>query len=227
MNEDSQASFDLMIMNHFIRFIALILLSSAAWLSWQDPAQELDPRPLRITIPASKSDTSIHNHWRLISQRVVTKEAVHAMQKALDRLGVTAILIEKKERITLHAFDAPQIFDTKSAAIKAMKPWLEQHIDASIIKTEEGKFLVALGRFYQTKYAEEMQQQLRQKSRHYRYEKRALRIPTWRFVFPATDKEQALSLWKTLHNSGLFSAAMISEDEFQHIYGKQPHESLK
>jgi len=202
------------------------LLTALAWLAWQAPASAPVPRIVRASIPerppgAQQTTVTASSAWRVLTRRVVSKAAVTSLSRRLESMGLTPVIIEKEEDVTMHAFDDAILFKSSTEAWEASRIWQSYGIVSSVIHAEEaGVYLVGLGRFFQARYAESMQQQLEQTGRKYRYQQRTVPIQSWRFTFAPGDKQQAESLWEKLHATGVIMPALMPEAEFQQLYGE-------
>jgi len=202
------------------------LLIALAWLAWQTPARAPEPRTLRVTIPeppasTGQSPVADKTMWYILTRRVVSKAAVSSLQRRLTSMKLTPVTVKAQEDVIMHAFDDAILFKTNREAWAASRIWNSHGIESTVIKAEEaGVYLIGLGRFYQTKYAEGIQRKLDKIGRKYRYQQRTVPIPTWRFTFPASDKQQAEKLWKKLHDTGVIMPVMMPEDRFLELYGE-------
>jgi len=157
--------------------------------------------------------------WRVITHRVMSKEGIGALQNRLTAMGLQWISIESMEDITMHAFDDAILFKNRAQARTIAKFWQQHGIETNIIKAGAGVYLLGLGRLYQAKYAEDMQKQLDQVGRKYRYQQRLVPIPVRRFTFAASDRKTAEALWKKLNATGVMMPLLMSETQFQSSYG--------
>ena len=207
------------------RFITFALLIALAWLAWQAPASAPVPHIVRAAIPErpvndQQVEAAPSSTWRVLTRRVVSKAAVTSLSRRLENMGLTPLMIEKEEDVTMHAFDDVILFKTRAEAWQASRIWQSYGIESTVISADEaGVFLVGLGRFFQARYAESMQQQLEQTGRKYRYQQRTVPIPSWRFTFAPADKQQAEVLWGKLHVTGVIMPVLMPEAEFQRLYG--------
>jgi hypothetical protein len=67
-----------------------------------------------------------------------------------------------------------------------------------------------------------MQERLKRIGKPYRYERRTVIIPAYRFVFNPMEKDKATKSWQKLQNLGIAEPVMMRESEFQKLYGKKP-----
>ncbi|GAV19464.1 hypothetical protein MMIC_P0398 [Mariprofundus micogutta] len=211
-------------MKSLARIITFTLLTALAWLAWQAPASAPDPRMIRAAIPdrpvGSQGSEIKTDLWRVVTRRVVSKAAVYSLSRRLQGMKLEPISIEKEEDVTMHAFDDAILFKTRAQAWEASRIWKSHDIESTVIKADEaGVFLVGLGRFFQAKYAEAMQQRLEHTGRKYRYQKRIVPIPSWRFTFAPGSKEKADILWEKLHATGVIMPVLMPEPQFQKLYG--------
>ncbi len=208
------------------RLMTFALLTALAWLAWQAPASAPEPRIVRATIPdkphggQQQAEASADSTWRVLTRRVVSRAAVTSLSRRLESMGLAASIIEKEEDVTMHAFDDAILFKSSAQAWEASRIWKSHDIESTVINAEEaGVYLVGLGRFFQAKYAEGMQLRLEHTGRKYRYQKRTVPIPSWRFTFPKSDKQQAQALWEKLHATGVIMPVLMPESQFQKLYG--------
>ncbi len=229
------------------RAAGMAILLGLAWFVWQPPAPAPGPVPVVASLPeppagdmagmsrpkeAAPENTAqafapppARPHlWRVVTRRIVWKAAVRTLEQRLRDAGLQPIKIRRKEPVIMHAFDDASLFATASAAEAARREWQKQHIEATVIKAniEVGKdiYMVGLGRFYLTEYAEQIQNRLKQIGKPYRYERRTVTIPVYRFTFPPRDKRAAESLWQKLQNLGVATPVLMPEKEFRKAYGK-------
>ena len=71
-----------------------------------------------------------------------------------------------------------------------------------------------------------MQERLKKIGKPYRYQRRSIPVPTWRFTFAASDKQQAEKTWKQLQSSGISMPVLIPEKHFQETYADRKEEPL-
>ncbi|ATX81535.1 hypothetical protein Ga0123462_0665 [Mariprofundus ferrinatatus] len=211
-------------MNRTVRISLLLLLSATASLIWLRPAPAPVPPTVRITIPVSLSDNSAQRDnadglWRVVTQRVLTQDAIRSLQNQLKAMGLTPLTLRTKEDVTLHAFDDPGHYTTYEEAEKAGNIWKGLGIQADVIKSQEGIYVAGLGRFYQSHYAEGLLIRLKETGKPFRYEQRTIPIPVWRFTFPAAEKTAAEKLWKQLSESGVIMPVLIPEIRYRELYG--------
>jgi len=163
--------------------------------------------------------------WRVVTRRIVWRAAVKALEQRLKDAKLKPIKLKRKEPVIMHAFDDASLFRTAEAAENARKKWLKKHIEATVIKAniEVGKdiYMVGLGRFFLTEYAEQIQTRLKQIGKPYRYERRTVTIPVYRFTFPAQPKVEAEKLWESLQDMGVATPVMMPEKAFKKAYGSK------
>jgi len=155
--------------------------------------------------------------WRVVTRRMVWKKAVEAMDKRLEETSLRVIPIGRKEEVELYAFDDVRAFTRRKDAARAKKVWEKRGFEASIIKPNE-YFGVALGRLYLAAYAKQLQRRLRKSGMKYRYERRMVNIPTWRFTFPAASHAEAEKLWQRIQALGVAEPSLMPENQFQAMY---------
>ncbi|HKI60307.1 MAG TPA: hypothetical protein VKA23_04665 [Mariprofundaceae bacterium] len=206
-------------MKHLPIAVAMMIAGWLAWQAWQPP---LSP-PAQISVKGAlpeKVDAG-PEMWRIVTKRMVWKKAIAAMRDRLYKEGFETQLIVKQEPIELHAFDDPGVFKTQAEAEKVKKVWRKKKIEAEVLKREI-TYIVGLGRFFLTSYAEQMQERLKRIGKPYKYERRTVTIPAYRFVFNPMEKAEATKSWQKLQNLGIAEPVMMRESEFQKLYGKKP-----
>lgn len=212
-------------MNNLVRIIFLLLLSLAALLIWQKPASAPAPAVVRLPLPAPtidnaiKEESGINSQWRVVTRRVISKDAIRSLSRRLTSMQLKPMTIRHQEEVILHAFDDAKLHKTAKAAWRASKTWRDQGIEVTIIEAKKEVFLVGLGRFYQSNYALGMQERLKEIGKEFRYQQRTVPIPTSRFTFPPMQKDKAETLWKRLNDSGVIMPVLMPEKQFQALYG--------
>jgi len=203
---------------NLVSFILLILLTWLAWTSWQSPEVMPDAQEIRATVPEPMETAPAL--WRVVTRRMVWKKAAEAMHARLEETGLRVVTIGHREDVELHAFDDVRTFIKRAEAARAKKAWEKRGFEASIIKPDT-RFGVALGRLYLAAYAKQLQSRLRKSGMKYRYERRKVNIPTWRFTFPATSHARAEKLWQRIQSLGVAEPSLMPETRFQPLYGKR------
>jgi len=200
--------------------ITLAILVSAwlAWTAWQPPQPIPPATAVRASIPANKYAGP--ELWRIVTKRMVWKKAIASMRDRLYKEGFETHLIVKREPIALHAFDDPRVFKRQEDAEKVKAEWRKKKIEAEVLKREV-TYIVGLGRFFLTSYAEQMQARLKRIGKPYHYEQRTVIIPAYRFVFNPMEKKAATKAWQRLQNLGIAEPVMMRESEYQQTYGKK------
>ncbi len=221
------------------RALLLAALAWLAWIAWQPPAPPPSaplPAPAAIaptqpepagaaSAQESAAPASAHEEktWRVVTRRIVWPDAAKTLERRLRDAGLSPIVLRRQEDVTMHAFDDATIYRDHAKAKAALREWRKRHMDATLIKVsvEPGKeaWLVGLGRFYLTAYAEQMQARLRRIGKPYRYERRNVRIPVWRFAFAPMPRKQAEALWQRLQDMGVAAPVLMPEDEFRKAWG--------
>ena len=226
--------------------LTLVILAGLAWLVWQPPAPSPSPVAVYAPIPEAPSGGSVSQasghaslaspqqivaqtrkppQWRVVTRRIVWSAAVRTLEERLVEAGLSPIKLKRKEPVIMHAFDDAALYRTAEAAEAAKKKWLKKNIEATVIKAniEVNKdiYMVGLGRFYLTEYAEQIQNRLKQIGKPYRYERRTVTIPVYRFTFPARNKRESEKLWQQLQDLGVATPVLMPEKEFQKAYGKR------
>ncbi|MCF7822254.1 MAG: hypothetical protein K9M17_07440, partial [Mariprofundaceae bacterium] len=187
--------------------------------AWQPPVVSQPGLTVRSALP--EVENAGPELWRIVTKRMVWKQAIASMRDRLYKEGFETQLIVKREPVEVHAFDDPRSFKTLAEAEKVKAEWQERKIDAEALFREE-TYGVALGRFYITSYAEQMQERLKIIGHPYLYERRTIIVPAYRFVFEPMQKEQAEKSWIQVKNLGIAEPSMMKESEFQRLYGTQP-----
>jgi len=226
-------------MKIFWRLSLTSALAGLAWLSWQSPLPAPVPPPVLVSLPPQPIETVTPNAetnpqpklsaqteqmpqqplWRIVTRRVISKEGITALEQRLAAMHLEPLTIQRREDLTMHAFDDAELFHSSEQAHTAARFWQDHDIETTVIKTSEGIYLVGLGRFYQVKYAESMQKKLDSAGRKYRHQQRTVPIPVKRFTFPPTNKATAETLWKQLNATGIIMPVLIPENRFQALYG--------
>jgi len=212
-------------MKKVVLIFLLLLFVLLTWLAWLKPASAPTPATVRISLPAQPHSETLQSEsaktlWRVITRRVISQAAVNALTQLLKSMGLEPITIRKQEDVTLHAFDDATLYNSSEEASTASTIWRNHGIETTVIKVQKDVYLIGLGRFYQTHYAEGMQTRLREIGKEFRYQQRTVPIPTWRFTFPPMEKIEADKLWKQLNNSGEIMPVVMPEPRFQELYGK-------
>lgn len=221
-----------------IRTVLLLLFAALAWLVWQQPAPAPAPAAVRSSLPAlplqpahrpddnpaKATELKPDELWRVVTRRLVTTVAAKALNQRFQALNLEPIMFENREPVEMHAFDDPVLFDDYKNAITEKNNWLKENIEANVIKVDDDHYMVAIGRFFQIEYAEGIQKRLKKIGKPYRYQRRSVPIPTWRFTFAASSKQQAEKIWKQLQASGLSMPVLMPEKRFQETYSGRKEE---
>jgi len=202
---------------NLVSFILLVLLTWLAWTSWQSPEVISGAQKIRAAIPEPME--TVPALWRVVTRRMVWKKAAEAMHARLEETGLRVVTIGRKEDVELHAFDDIRTFAKRKEAARTKKAWEKRGFEASIIKPD-ARFGVALGRLYLAAYAKQLQNRLRKNGLKYRYERRRVNIPTWRFTFPAASHAEAEKLWQQIQSLGVAEPSLMPEKQFQTLYNK-------
>jgi len=216
-------------MHKFFSALLVILMAAGAWQAWHPPTVVSQVQPLAFSIPnIAPLDAGL---WRVVTRRMVWKKAVNGMQRQLNTLDYPLTLIRKKEPIELHAFDDVRLFSTKKEAYVAKAWWKKKNVDADVLDTSEAGdapiYRVELGRYYLSAYAQDAQEQLKAAGKPYRYQKRQVMIPSYRFAFPAMTKSEAEILWRRLQNMGVADPVMMQASKFDSLYQAYVSKSAK
>ncbi len=205
------------------RFFAYLLCGGVVLLAWQ----AWNPTPLvhtqeevRYSIPNIVPEDG--GLWRVVTRRMVWKHAVKSMRQHLQGLDYPMREVQKREPIELYAFDDTGIFVSKKAAYQRKTWWQKHGVDADVLETKQAsgevRYRVDLGRYYMRAYAQEAERTMQASGRAYRYQKRQVVIPTYRFAFPAMPKSEAEILWKRLQNLGIADPVMLRQEKFHELY---------
>jgi len=204
-----------------VRFTIVILLLALAWLVWQKPASAPDRSGVRAKLPEQAERTDQPSSlWRVVTRSVVSEASANTLEFRLQQMGLQPIRLKTTEEVTLHVFDDAALFQNQQQALDAVRIWNQLGIDSSPIRSDNGQWLVGLGRFSQSEHAAAVELQLQESGREFRYQQRLVPTPAWRFTFSPSAKKPAEALWKQLQNTGLMAPAMLQETQFQTLYGK-------
>lgn len=207
-------------MRKFFSTLGVMLAAILAWQAWHAPWIAPDIQTVTFAIPNIEPLDS--GQWRVVTRRMVWKKAVDDMQRQLHELDYPLRLIRKKEPVELHAFDDIRLFATKKEAYAAKAWWKKKHIDANVVDTSTNEdapvYRVELGRYYLSAYAKDAQKKLEKAGKPYRYEKRQVLIPSYRFAFPVMTKSEAEILWRRLQNMGIADPVMMQASKFDALY---------
>jgi len=197
----------------------ILVLAGLSWFFWQKPAVMPVADAVHIRLPEiNKPVLEEQGGWHVLSRRMVTRMAVDALQERMLSMGLEPVLLHGREEVTLHAFDDAKQFHSRAEAEQAERQWQEKGVDVALIPVRDTLFMLGLGRLYQDKYAEDLQQQLDATGLPYRYQRRSVSIPTWRFSFPAQDRDKAEQLWRQLEDTGVVMPVLMRENRFQQLF---------
>lgn len=201
--------------------ISLCLCALLAWFAWQRPAAAPEQGSVRIHLPdeAWQAEGERYAQWRVVTRRLVSRASAKTLHYRLGQLELSPIAILRTEEVVLHAFDDAQLYRSRKDAVAAALVWRQAGIEVNVIRVNDALYMVGLGRLYQDRYAELLQQRLDREGRPYRYERRVVPIPAWRFTFSPQDIGAARALWKKLEASGVMMPVMMPEVRFQLLYG--------
>ncbi|MDQ6992448.1 MAG: hypothetical protein Q9M31_03165 [Mariprofundus sp.] len=208
----------------FLILFAIVLMASLAWFFLQKPVKGVTPNTVHTVLPKQNQSVGrgvTDERWRVVTRRLITRLAADQLFIRLQAMGLTPIKITGVENVLLHAFDDTLIYKSRQAALLAEQLWQEDGLETAIIVVGKARFMIGLGRLYQQQYAQELQEKLEKTGRVYRYQQRSMPIPSWRFTFDALDRTAADTLWKQLDESGVMMPVLISEVQFQSLYGVQ------
>ncbi|RME87569.1 MAG: hypothetical protein D6771_00295 [Zetaproteobacteria bacterium] len=208
-------------MKRWLGWLAVALSVALAWLAWHPPAP---PEPSEIFVPLPpplRADADRSRHlWRVVTQRIVWKAAADALRARLAEIEKPQTIV-RREEVLVHAFDDPRSFTSFADAIRAQNEWRALGVEATVVKIddEQAPYRVALGRFYLAAYAEQMQARLLKLGRPFAYERRTIKLRTWRFTFPPLPRREAEALWRRVKALGVADPILIREDRFQKMFG--------
>jgi len=201
-------------------FASALLVVAAAWLAWVvwRPAPPPFPEPpVRQALPQQEGVPQADLY--VVTRRLVWKQAVADMGKRLKEAGLEPIDIHNREPVELHTFDDPTSFKSQRSAEKRKAEWRKAGISGAEVLKSCGRFIVGLGRFYLTAYAEQMQNRLKRLGKPYKYERRNITIPAFRFAFGPMNQEAADQTWGKLQNMGLADPVVMPAAQFMDLYG--------
>lgn len=208
----------------FPSILILCLLALLAWFLWQKPAVAPEQKAVRTAMPemteqAGAGDRHQSQLWRVVTRRLVSRASVNTLDDRLQEMGLTPIELSMAEEVTVHAFDDATLYKTREEASVAAQLWKGKGFDVNLIKVDDTTYMLGLGRLYQEKHALLLQQKLKRMGMAYRYQRRAVPVTTWRFTFAASDRAGAQQLWQKLENSGVLMPVLMTEVQFQRLYG--------
>jgi len=202
-----------------MRFVLLcfFLLSLAlAWLAWH-PQVQIKQKSVRLKAPVLQDEA-----YRVLSAKLVWGQAVEAMAERLRQAGLQPQRIQRREKVSLMAFDDARRFRLRDEALVARDQWRQAGIEAELIHVDADHYGVALGRFYLSAYARQQEQRLRLTGLPYRSARRFLNVQTVRFVFASMSHEAAMALWKQLQALGIGAPILMREDDARAQLGSLP-----
>ncbi|MDX8406003.1 MAG: hypothetical protein R8K50_07620 [Mariprofundus sp.] len=202
-----------------MKYLTIFLLAALAWFFWQQPAVVGVHKVVHMPLPVQAGAEQVTEKWRVVTRRMVTRPAVEALTQRLFALGLAPVTLNSQEEVTLHAFDDAMIYDTRSAADLAAQAWQVKGMEVNIIEVNATTYLIGLGRLYQDENAELLQQDLQKTGMPYRYQRRSVKLPAWRFTFPPLGRVEAQQLWQRLTDTGVAMPVLIPESRFLSMYG--------
>ncbi|MDX8388090.1 MAG: hypothetical protein R8M46_06105 [Ghiorsea sp.] len=204
-------------MKKIIGLLTVIAMSWVTWNVWFPPETITEQADVRAWLPERPDmGASEQEKWRVFTRRMVWDQAVEGFKKRLAEKNIEAIVLKRKESVMLHVFDDPRVFKSLKNAEKAKKDWGIKEVD--VLKRGDGTYLVGLGRFYLTAYAEQREDRLQKTGKKFVYKQRTKVIPTYRFIFPALPEKEAEMLWKNIQDMGAVDPVMMSENEFNAMF---------
>ena len=204
-------------MKNILGFVVVLGLAWLTWNAWFPPATISQQADVKAWLPEPPDlGAKEAEKWRVFTRRMVWKQGVDDFEKRLKEKGMEALVLERKEEVMLHVFDDPRTFDTFAKAAKARKEWTIGSVD--ILKRNDGKFYLGLGRFYLTAYAEKREKVLNKTKKTYSYAQHRKVIPTYRFIFSPLPEKEAEILWKSIQDMGAVDPVMMTENEFNAMF---------
>ena len=204
-------------LKNIIGFVSVLGLSWLAWKAWFPPEIVNKQADVRAFIPERPNLGNLeHEKWRVFTKRMVWKKAVDELQAKFEENNMKPIILERREAVQLHVFDDPRTFVSHDEAAKAVKEW---HIDSvDILRRNDGKYMLGLGRFFLPEYAQKRQEALQTLKKPFKYAQDTKIIPTYRFIFPALSEKEAEVLWKNIQDMGAINPVMMTENEFNSLF---------
>ncbi|RMH60531.1 MAG: hypothetical protein D6678_05635, partial [Zetaproteobacteria bacterium] len=135
-----------------------------------------------------------------------------------------------REAILLHVFDDPRIYADHASAARAQARWRKLGIAADILPVDahDHRFRIGLGRYYLDAYALAFQEDLKARGLPFVYHRMRKRIPVYRIVFPAQPHDEAMALWRKLHQAGINTMLLMRERDFRANFADlQPSSATK
>ncbi|MDX8411305.1 MAG: hypothetical protein R8K46_05465 [Mariprofundaceae bacterium] len=201
-----------------MRFISVSLLVAvaafAAWASWQPPQRSSPPRLVRGSFEAVEAD---RERWMVLTRPIVWKKAADSLKLRLEEGGFEPIVIQRREKVSLHAFDDERTFSQRNNAAQAVEEWKRRKVDASITIVDHG-FGVSLGRYFMPEYAKRMEKTLNDAGRPYQYARRQMKIDVYRFTFPPANQQKAETLWRQVQATGLADPVLMTETRLKSMF---------
>jgi len=188
-----------------------------AWHSWFPGELRTEQTDVSAYIPERPNLGNLeHEKWRVFTKRMVWKKAVDDLQAKFKEHNMEPIILSRKEAVQLQVFDDPRSFVSHADAEAAKKDW---HIDGvDVLRRNDGKYMLGLGRFYLPEYAQLRQKELQTLKKPYKYSQETKIIPTFRFIFPALSEAEAEVLWKNIQDIGAINPVMMRENEFNAMF---------
>jgi len=198
---------------NILGFIAVLVMAWLTWNIWFPDATIKEQVDVRAWLPEKPDVAGVQKEkWRVMTRRMVWDKAVDAFQARLQEKGLKAIVLKRKEAVSLHVFDDPRRFISRTKAEQAKKAWAIGDVD--VLRQADGSYMLGLGRFFIAAYAEQRQEKLKLLGKPYAYEQRTKKIPTYRFIFSALEESEAELLWKSIQEMGAVDPVMMGESEF-------------
>ncbi len=204
------------------RLLVVLLVTLLSWLAWSawipDPPPE---EPVAVEIYVQPPPSDAHARWRVLTHRMVWKQAVADLQRTLRHAGLRPSLLRRREAVELFVFDDARKFSSRKAAMDACAAWRAHGVECDVQRLDSRLFILAVGRFYIPEFARQHERKLQDSGLPYRVTQRTVRIPTMRFVFPPMPRQQAEALWRKLRSMGLGQPVMLEEEAYRELYGPE------
>jgi len=201
-----------------MRFIIISLLIAiaafAAWAGWQPPQPPPPQKPVRSSFEAAET---AHERWMVLTRPIVWKKAADSLRLRLEEGGFEPIVILRREKVSLHAFDDEREFSQREDAAKSMMEWNKLKVDATITTVDDG-FGISLGRFFMPEYAKRMEETLNDSGKPYQYARRQMEIDVFRFTFPPSSQQEAETLWRQVQATGLADPVLMTRKRLKSMF---------
>jgi len=201
-----------------MRFIIISLLIAvaafAAWASWQPPQPPPPSKLVRGSFEAAEAD---RGRWMVLTRPIVWKKAADSLKLRLQEEGFGPIVIQRREKVSLHAFDDERVFSRRGDTAGAIEEWRKLKVDTTITAVNDG-FGISLGRFFMPEYAKRMEKTLNDSGKPYQYARRQMEIDVFRFTFPPASQQEAETLWRQVQATGLADPVLMTETRLKFMF---------